>query len=431
MERARRRALVAACLGNLVEWYEFALYGTFAVVIGATLFPASDGGGLVASLAVFGVAFVARPIGAVAFAHVGDRRGRRTVLVTSVLLMAIATAGIGLIPPFTAVGWLAPVLLLLLRLAQGVSVGGEYTASAAVVVEFADPDHRGLFGGLQWASLGFGLTLGFGVAAVLGAVLSPESLRAWGWRLPFVAALPLGVVAVLLRLRLEETPAFRTLRASGGVVRLPVVETLRTNRRSVAVGFGLVAAVTSVFNVFYVFLPNHLVAVGRADVQTAFGTAAVGPLLAAFVAPAFGRLSDHVGRRPVLLGGMGALALAIVPGIRLVASGGRLAMLASYGLVGLALGALALTAVLAELFPVHLRASGLSLTYGIASAVFGGAAPVAAAVMVRATGDLVSTTVWTAALALVGLVCAAFTRETAPRAMSRSRSAPVLDGSGP
>jgi MHS family proline/betaine transporter-like MFS transporter len=167
---ARRRALVAGCIGNLVEWYDFAIYGAFATILATAFFPEADPvSGLLAAFAVFGVAFLARPAGALLFAHHGDRRGRRRALSASILLMAVVTAGIGLLPGYGSIGWLAPALLVLLRAGQGVAVGGEYGGSAAFVIEYAPADRRGWYGGWQWAIVALGLAAGIATAALLGA----------------------------------------------------------------------------------------------------------------------------------------------------------------------------------------------------------------------------------------------------------------------
>jgi MFS transporter, MHS family, proline/betaine transporter len=191
---ARRHALVAGCIDNLVEWYDFALYGAFAAIIAATFFPRTDlTTGLLAAFAVFGVAFLARPAGALLFAHYGDRLGRRHALAVGIVLMALVTAAIGMLPGYHAIGWLAPVLLVLRRAGQGVSVGGDYGGSAALVVEYAPEDRRGWYGGLQWATVTLGLAAGIAAGALLSAVLPGAALRSWGWRLAFLLALPLGL----------------------------------------------------------------------------------------------------------------------------------------------------------------------------------------------------------------------------------------------
>jgi MFS transporter, MHS family, proline/betaine transporter len=219
---ARRRALVAGCVGNLVEWYDFALYGAFATVLAAAFFPASDpASGLLAALAVFGVAFLARPAGALLFAHFGDRLGRRRALAASILLMAVVTAAIGLLPGYGSIRWLAPALLVLLRARQGVAVGGEYGGSAAFVIEYAPVGRRGGYGGWQWATVALGLAAGIATAALLSANLDGPALRGWGWRLAFLLALPLGLVGLWIRLRIEETPGFRAVQRLDAAARTP------------------------------------------------------------------------------------------------------------------------------------------------------------------------------------------------------------------
>jgi MHS family proline/betaine transporter-like MFS transporter len=428
---SRRRALAAGCVGNLVEWYDFALYGAFATVIAATFFPGSDPlGRLLAVFAVFGVAFLARPAGALLFAHWGDRSGRRRPLAAGILLMALVTAGIGMLPGFDAAGWLAPVLLVLLRAGQGAAAGGEFGGSAALVVEYAPPDRRGWYGGWQWATLGLGLAAGIAAAALLSAVLPGATLRSWGWRLPFLLALPLGLVGLYIRLRLEETPGFRAVQHLKGTARAPLADTLRTARRQLAIGFGTVAAVTSTFNIFYVFLPSHLAASGRAPLSRALAGALVGLLVAAAVAPVAGRISDRVGRRPVLRGGAVALLLVTVPACWLIERGATGGLVLGYAAMGLVLGVLALSSFLAELFPTRLRYSGLSLTFGLASTLFGGTAPALATALVRRTGDALPAAWYASAVTAVAVACLLAAPETVHRPLQEGTS-PDASAAGP
>ena len=424
----RRRALVAGCVGNLVEWYDFALYGAFATVLAATFFPgAGPVGGLLAAFAVFGVAFLARPAGALLFAHYGDRLGRRRALAATILLMALVTAGIGLLPGYDSIGWLAPALLVLLRAGQGAAVGGEYGGSAALVVEYAPAGRRGWYGGWQWATIALGLAAGIAAAALLSATLDGPALRAWGWRLAFLLALPLGLVGLYIRLRIEETPGFLAVQRLGAAARTPLGDTLRTARRSVVVGFGLVAAIVATFNIFFVFLPSHLAATGRVPLGRALAAALVGLLSAAAVAPPAGRLSDRVGRRPLLVAGVVALLVLTVPVTALLLRGEPGGLVLGYLLIGLALGTLVPSTFLAELFPTRLRYSGLSLTYGLASALVGGTAPALAALLVRRTGDALWPAWYATGLTLVALVCALL----APETLGRPLDAGADRASGP
>jgi MFS transporter, MHS family, proline/betaine transporter len=409
---SERRALVAGCIGNFVEWYDFALYGAFATIIAAAFFPGDDPvARLLAAFGVFGVGFLARPAGALLFAHWGDRFGRRGALAATILLMALVTGGIGALPGHDAIGWAAPALLVLLRAGQGVAVGGEYGGSAAFVVEYAPPDRRGWYGGWQWATVALGLAAGIAAAAVLSAVLPGPELHRWGWRLAFLAALPLGLVGLYIRRRLEETPGFQAVQRREPS-RTPLADTLRTARRQLVVGFALVAAATATFNIFYVFLPSHLATTGRAPLSRALAGAVVGLLVGTAVAPVAGRLSDRVGRRPVVLGGGLALLLVTVPACWLIQRGATGALLLGYIAIGLALGVLALSSYLAELFPTRLRYSGLSLTYGLASVLFGGTAPVLAALLARRAGGALPAAWYASAVTAVALACLLMAPET-------------------
>lgn len=433
---ASRRALVAGSIGNLVEWYEFALFGAFAATIAEVAFPdATAGQGLTAVFGVFGLAFLARPVGAVLFAHLGDRLGRRRVLVANILLMSLATAGIGLLPSQRAVGWVAPALLLVLRVAQGVAIGGEYGGSAALVVEHAAATRRGQAGGWHWAAIGVGLGLGITMAAVAGAAPDGSFVATSGWRLAFLTAVPLGLVARYLRRRVDETPAFERLRRNGATVRRPVMRTLRTARREVVIGILVVAAVAAVFNLFYVFLPNFLLADGRLAPATALGAAAIGLLLGSATAPWFGRVSDRVGRRPVLAGGLVALLVALAAAYLLLRTVTTVGVLLTFVAVGLPLGALSLTAFLAESFPTALRYSGLSLTYGLGTAVFGGMAPSVAALLVGDGRSLAVPLAVAMLLVLIGLVAIMAARETSHVPLRQRPAVPARDvsvaGQGP
>jgi MHS family proline/betaine transporter-like MFS transporter len=294
-------------------------------------------------------------------------------------------------------------------------VGGEYGGSAAFVVEYAPAGRRGWYGGLQWATVALGLAGGIATAALLSATLDGPALRAWGWRLAFLLALPLGLVGLWIRLRIDETPGFRAVQRLGAAARTPLADTMRTARRSVVVGFGLVATVSATFNIVFVFLPSHLATTGRAPLSRALAAALVGLLVAAAAAPLAGRLSDRRGRRPLLLTGGVALLVLTVPATTLLLRGEPGSLLLGYSLLGLALGTLVPSTFLAELFPTPLRYSGLSLTYGLASALFGGTAPALAALLVRRTGTALSPAWYATALTVAAIACVLLAPETAGR----------------
>src|SRR5215211_1045751 len=391
---ASGRALVAACAGNLVEWYDFAVYGAFATIIAATFFPGSDPSArLLASFAVFATAFLVRPVGALLFGRLGDRAGRRRVLATVIVLMALATAGIGLLPGYTTIGMLAPLLLTLLRSAQGLSVGGESSGATAFVVEYAPEGRRGWYGSWLWSTLALGVAGGIGAAVLLAQVFPRPVLEDRGWRLAFLVALPLGLVGLYLRLRLDETPRFRAVERAGAVARRPLADTLGGHRGRLLLGLAPVAAASLTFNLFFFYLPGYLATVRGIPLPRTLAGALAGLLLVAVAAPALGRLSDRVSRR-----------------------GGPAALTVGYVLVALPLSCLVIVpSYLAELFPTRVRSSALAISYGLGTALFGGTAPLVATLLVRRTGNPMAPAAYAAALAVAAVVAAAASTETAFR----------------
>ena len=420
-ERAvQRRALVAAIAGNLVEWYDLAVYGALAAVLAVTFFPGPDGGDggdggarLLATFAVYATSFLFRPLGAVVFGRRGDRRGRRNVLTTVIVMMSLATAGIGLLPGYASIGLLAPALLVACRSVQGLSAGGEAGGASAFVVEYAPPGRRGLYGAWLWATVALGLAAGTAVTVLLARLLPPGQLQDWGWRLAFLVALPLGVTGLYLRLRLDETPPFTAAAEAGGLVGHPVREALRASPGRVAIGFGLVAAASVTFNTFFVFLPGHLVGTLGVPLERALSGALLGLLVVVVASPVLGGLSDRVGRRPVLLTGTIGLALLTLPAYLLARDGGRAGQVLAYVAVGSVLGCFVLPSSLSELFPTPVRSTSLAFTYGLPTALAGGTAPFVDTLLVLRTGNPAAPAMYAVAVALVAVVCALLIPETA------------------
>ena len=296
---ASGRALVAACAGNLVEWYDFAIYGAFATIIAATFFPGSDPSArLLASFAVFATAFLVRPFGALLFGRLGDRVGRRRVLATVIVLMVVATAGIGLLPGYATIGMLAPLLLTLLRSAQGLSVGGESSGATAFVVEYAPEGRRGWYGAWLWSTLALGVAGGIGVAVLLARVLTRATLEGWGWRLAFLVTLPLGLVGLYLRLRLDETPRFRATQRARAVVRRPLAAAVRGYPGRLLIGVALVAALALTFNLFFFYLPSYLVTALAVPLPRALAASLAGLALVAVAAPSWAALGPGRAQTP-------------------------------------------------------------------------------------------------------------------------------------
>jgi MFS transporter, MHS family, proline/betaine transporter len=428
-----RRALVAGGIGNIIEWYDFAIYGAFAGVIAVTFFPDADPvAGLSASFAVFTTAFLARPFGAVLFGRLGDRLGRRQVLAAVILLMAAATAGIGLVPGRASIGVLAPLLVVVLRTAQGLSVGGEASGATAYVVEHAPEGRRGWYGAWLWATLALGVACGIGAAALLAAVLPRHVLEGGGWRLAFLVALPLGLVGLYLRLQLDETPRFRAVRRAEAVVRRPVRETLHAHPGRLVLGLAVVAAASATLNLFFFYLPSYLLTASGVPLRRTLPACLVGLLLVAVASPILGGVSDRVGRKPPLVAGTLGLMVLVLPAFLLIRRAEPGALLLGYTIVALPLSCLVVVpAFLAEQFPTPVRSTALGLTYGLGAAIFGGTAPLLATLVVQRTGNPDVPAWYATALAAVATVGALLAGETAFQMLDHdpapSRGAPTKE----
>jgi MHS family proline/betaine transporter-like MFS transporter len=405
-------------VGNAVEWYDFAVFGALASTMSHLFFPSAGRAALALTFAVLAVSVVVRPVGAIMVGRLADRSGRRGPLGATIVLMSGATAAIALLPTWSSVGVLAPVLLLLARLVQGFSVGGEVPSALAYIVESAPPGRRGWYGGWHLASIALGITSGYAVAAVLSATLSDAALNDWGWRVAFALAAPLGLIGYYIRRRLDETPGFASLRSPTAP---PLGHLLRRRRTSVLRGFAVVAALSVAFNVWFIFLPTHLVTTNATELGPALGACVLGLLAMAAAAPAAGRLSDRLGRRPVLIAATVGLAVAVGPAFALAHGGSPLPLLLSNLLVGGLTGLLVVSAFVAELFPTEWRATGTAVTYGMSTSLLGGPAPLAATVLV-ALGLAWSVPVLIAVVAVLAALAAFRADETAFADLPRGAS---------
>ncbi|WP_037834517.1 MFS transporter [Streptomyces sp. NRRL F-4474] len=397
---AARRALLAGSAGNLVEWYEFGVYGCFATVIAANFFTPQAGTGtgagvqggaeaLVATYASFALAFFFRPVGALLFGRIGDRFGRRPALVLVIGLMTLATTLIGLLPTRADIGAAAPWLLTFLRVLQGLSAGGEFGGAVSLMAEYAPPGRRGLHGAWQSFTVALGLLAGAATAAALATALPAAALYAWGWRIPFLLALPLGAVALWLRTALEEPPAPAPVAAA---VTDPARTTgVREQARAVVLGIGRIMGWSAAGYTLLVVLPSHLQSALGASFRDALLAATLVNLgFAASILPA-GLLSDRIGRRPVMLGGALGVAVLAIPLLHVLQSPGAstqariAAVLTAGALVGLLAGPG--PAMLAEMFPRRVRCTGLGLSYALANAVFSGCAGLLITALTARTGN--------------------------------------------
>ena len=381
---ASRRALFAACIGNAVEWYDFAIYGALGTVMITVFFPLDDQI-LLSAFALYGAAFLVRPIGAIVLGRRGDSHGRQRVLVLVIALMTGATAIVGVLPGYAAIGVAAPLALVLLRVTQGLAAGGELGVAAVFLVEHAPPERRGLYGAWHTATLALGLAFGLVVAGLLAHLTGDDLAEGW-WRVAFLLALPLGLVGLYMRRRVSETPGFVHLQQTQSLATGPTRALWTSHRHALRTGFAVIAAGSLTFNTFFVFMPNHLAHTTSMSLPTALLTAVIGLGSTAVAAVTLGRLSDRVGRRAVVLTSIAALVLCAIPMSLAAHSGSLPALMLAEVVAGIGIGGTLSVSMLAEMFPADLRATGLGLTAGLATALVGGTAPLVDQVLFLATG---------------------------------------------
>jgi len=406
-----RRTVIAGVAGNAMEWYDFAVYGYFAPIIGARFFPsASTAEELITAFGVFAAGFLMRPIGAILFGHIGDRLGRRPALTLSVIAMAVPTMLIGLLPDYQQLGVVASLAMVTLRLLQGLSVGGEYTTSIAFLVESAPVRHRGRAG--SWIPAGglIGVLLGSAVAAAVNAILPPVAMAAWGWRIPFVLGFGVGLAGLYVRRGMLETFA-----EPAPVGRAPLVEAVRTEYRSMLRVFGMGLLVGVSFYMMFVYAVTYWQEVVHVSAAQALDINTLNMLVLLLTTLVSGMLSDRLGRRPVMLTAALATLLFAYPLFWLMSQPREVSIgLGQLGfavLLGIFVGPL--PAAMAEAFPAPVRCSAMSVSYNVGQAIFGGTTPMVATYLIARSHDDLSPALYIMAIAAVSLGAVLCSRETA------------------
>lgn len=411
---ALRKTVMAGAIGNVLEWYDFALFGYFAPVLSGLFFPASDPSlSLLATFGVFAIGFLARPLGALLFGHWGDTRGRREALAWSVILMAVPTCFVGLLPTYTQIGLIAPFALTALRFLQGVSVGGEFTGSVTFLVEHAAPAERGYIGSWAGFSAQIGALLGSGVGALASALLTQDALHAWGWRIPFLAGGVIAVIGWYLRRRIPESPAFEQLQQANAVSSSPIRELLIAHRVPLLQVVGLVLLHGVGFYTFYVYLPTYLTRVTDLPLSTALTINTFCMAVMAVLIPIMGKLSDRIGPRWLLGAGAAGLALGTVPCFSWLSSGQIILVITAQLLITVFVAAYMgpFFAIVATLFPVARRYTGLSISYNIAAALFGGTAPLMATMLMERSRNIYAPAWYVTLCAVLSLIALSTIRE--------------------
>ncbi|VXD04606.1 Major facilitator transporter [Pseudomonas sp. 8Z] len=402
-----RKVIAASAIGNFVEWFDFAVYGFLAVTISGLFFPQGNPTlALLQTFAVFAVSFALRPLGGIFFGTLGDRIGRKRVLSITVLMMAASTTLIGLLPTYASINLLAPLLLALARCLQGFSAGGEYAGACAFVMEHAPTERKARYGSFVPVSTFLAFASAAGLVFGLDLLISDEQMKAWGWRLPFLIAAPLGLVGLYMRLRLDESPAFRAMAAEPAPEHSPLRETLRNHGATIACLGAFISATALSFYMFSTYLSTYMQVVGGASRSTALLANLMALVFAALLCPFVGRYSDWVGRRRTILTACLALIVAVYPAFSLASSG--LLLPSAFGAMLLAVGAVicgVVTAVLlSEQFPTRVRYTASAFTYNVAYTLFGGTAPLVATWLIEQSGERMAPAYYLIVMALIALI---------------------------
>lgn len=411
----RRKAIIAATIGNFVEWYDFIIYGLFATTIATLFFPSADRfTSLLATFAIFGVSFLVRPLGALIIGSYGDRMGRRTTLAAVILLMSGATFLIGVTPGYETIGIFAPIILALARALQGFSAGGEFGGATSFMVEYAPEGRRGLYGSWQAFTQGVALMVGLTLGTLLSS-LPEEQFLAWGWRLPFLAALPLGLIGLYLRLQMEDTPNFRAIQEEREIESAPLRETIRSHGGNILKVIGVIVFGTSL-TYLLIFLPTYLPEVLGVSSSQALTANLIGVACLLICCPIVAVLSETVGRKPFLVGAALGTVILTFPGFLLLQGGFASIVLAHVifgSLVGIFGGAY--PAAFSEMFPTKVRYSALSLGYSVSVSIFGGTAPLIFTYLLQRTENPISPAYYIVAAAVISTIAALTVAETAHR----------------
>ncbi|MFG3259033.1 MFS transporter [Streptomyces sp. NPDC048172] len=439
-EATVRRATKAAAVGNAMEWFDFGIYAYLAVTIGKVFFPGEGSTQLLASFTAFAASFLVRPLGGLFFGPLGDRVGRKKVLALTMMLMAAGTFCIGLIPSYSSIGLASPVLLLLCRVVQGFSTGGEYGGAATFIAEYAPDKRRGYFGSfLELGTLG-GYTGAAALVLLLNTTLGEDAMLDWGWRIPFLVGGPIGAVGLYLRMKLDETPAFQKRAAelshspdasheqssdpklSENVPQKELKTIFAQQWPTLLLCVGLVAAYNVTDYMLLSYMPAYLTSELDYKDSMELVAAIIAMVAMMTVLQRVGHLNDRFGRKPVLLTGMVGFLVLTVPAFALFQQGSFLAVLGGMLMLGACLVCLlgTMSATLPALFPTDVRYGSLSIGYNVATSVFGGTAPGVMTYLVDSTGDKLAPAYYASGAAVLGIVAVLCMKETSGQPLEGS-----------
>jgi len=422
--RKNKKVLVASLTGSAIEWFDYFLYGTAAaLVFNKIFFPMVDPViGLILSYLSFSLTFFIRPIGGVLFAHIGDRIGRKRTLVLTLSLMGGATVMIGLLPTYDQIGLWAPALLILMRIIQGMGIGGEWGGALLLAYEYAPEKRKGFFGSIPQAGVTIGMLMATFIVSLM-TLFSEEEFLSWGWRIPFLLSSVLVLLGLWIRKDIDETPEFKKVKAAGQVAKAPLRDTLKYHWREVLIAAGLKVVETAPFYIFSTFVVSYATTTLTYQKSQALEAVTLGALVATIMIPLMGMLSDKIGRQRMYAVSVFVLGLFIVPWFMLLNTGTTwgivLATVIAFGVLWAPVTAV-LGTLCSEIFSANVRYTGITLGYQLGAALAGGTAPlIATGLLAKYNGDWVPVAWYlavTVAISLIAIFCA-----------SRVKQAPVVN----
>lgn len=426
LDRSKRRVLLAGSVGQFIEFYDFSLYGLSAITLSQLFFPGDSAvAGLLATFATFGVAFLIRPLGGLFFGALGDRYGRRPVLYVTLLTIGIATAAIGLLPTYAQIGVAAPILLVLCRLLQGFSAGGESVGAPAFVFEHAPKHRRGLWLNITLAATALPSVVGGTLILILSTSLPAESFESWGWRVPFLIALPLALFGLWIRSRTEESEAFKQVQAANAdAEHTPIRDAFRENWLKMLQVIMVMGLTAMGFYFLTGYFVSYVQTAGELSREQSLLINAAAMLLYALVLPIGGAIGDRVGRKPMLIAGALVIAVLAVPSFMLVTSGSL-----ALALLGQMMFVLCICVYgggcytfFVEIFTTRTRFTSAAVSYNVGYAIFGGTAPFIGTWLVEATGMNASPGIYVAIAAAVVFLVLVFTNVPETHPLKKQRS---------
>jgi MFS transporter, MHS family, proline/betaine transporter len=408
-----KKVIASTMIGNGLEWYDYALYGTFTALISKHFFPPGDDAvALIATFGIFAVGFLMRPLGAMFFGYIGDKYGRKNALALSILLMAFPTACIGLLPTYQEIGLWAPVLLTLIRLVQGVAIGGEFGGSIVYLVEHASTKNKNQMGNFSILSMLIGLLSGAMIAAALAQLMPAEAFDSYGWRIPFILGFFIGIVGLYIRTKLDESPVFMEAKEAGHTSDAPIKEALQQSYKEILLGIGVYLAVTIPFYIQTVFMPSFLVKFLKFSTSDSLLIFSLSLLTMMVVAPISAWLSDNKDREIVLKIVLISYVAFAIPYVYLLEQNTFASVLTAQLLFSVILGSYIapIPTLVVELFPTKTRYTGMSLACNLAAAIFGGTAPILVTKMITLAGSYSPISFYVMAAAVASFLCIASVR---------------------